>query len=276
MMILLVACGSKKADKYCTHCGSGMAKSDAFCSECGGAVAGDISSSSTSSVSTTITAASTTSTEATAAPTKATTKKPAPTTAKPTTAKPTTTAHKHTYSTKYVCTGCGEIDKSHAYEYLREWVKQNGKVEADVVSIREYLNGSTDNTVWVYGIYYSAQTDNIAVQVDFFDHNDLTNSFIVDIDLSSKTKKFPYWSKYGDPLGNPLEAAYGVIDGKTYTENSPISWDTYTGSENPFAKNDFFENTRKFVKDAILFLDGFLILYVPEIDIKDIGFEIFE
>ena len=55
MMISLVACGNQAADKYCTHCGKGMARSDSFCPECGTAVGGEISTSSTDGTSETTT-----------------------------------------------------------------------------------------------------------------------------------------------------------------------------------------------------------------------------
>lgn len=262
LLMTLTACENEKAEKYCWNCGEGITKEASFCPSCGteqGATG------STTTTSTTV--------KTTANPKVTTTKKPVTTTQKPTTKAttapiPTTTIHTHTY-VNYVCSGCGTVDKSCAYEYLTEWVKKNGKVHGEFVSVYEYDYDHEDNTTWQYGISYSASMDYLYVSSAFYDDNNERNNLNIIIYLSSKTKNFDYQSSAGTTQ-NRLAYAKGKIDGKTYTTNSPITCEEYDGVLSN--RSIFLEDIRIMAKVAILFLDDYLTRMVPEIDIKDIGF----
>ena len=176
MVFSLVACGSDgKAEKYCWNCGEGISKSDSFCGHCGTDVSNkttdssketestDVSSKDVESKPSTSTTTASKSTTSTVTASKTTTSKPA-TTSKPTASKPTTstttskpTTHTHSYS-KYVCTGCGAVDKSHAYEYLIEWVKTNGTEEYGDF---EYRFKGKNNTADCYGLTYATDIDHL-------------------------------------------------------------------------------------------------------------------
>lgn len=284
MMISLAACGNQKADKYCTNCGSGMAKSDSFCPECGTAVGGAVTSSSVNGADEMTTATTTTTEEVTTtttnqgkpstekptttskptttiAPTTTitakpttttkvtTTKEPSTTTKKPTTT--TTTAHKHTYS-KYICTGCGEIDKAHAYEYLVEWTLQNGKTDGTQVSYL-YQNNNVK-----YGLSYNAQSDVLYV----FTAEYKNGSFVY---CSLSLDYYSYYSAIDDDT-----VLFGYLTPSQFTNSYPLSYKTYTGDNS--IKYDFIEFSRLSVNRLLEWLDWMLDRNSVGVTLSDLGF----
>ena len=171
---------------------------------------------------------------------------------------------KHTY-TDYVCSKCGTVDKSHAYEYLVEWVKKNGKVNGEYINIYEY----SDDFNYQYSISYNASGDYLYVSVlSEGDEATDTDDDYVSIDLSGKNQKFEYYCAYGY---QPTDYyTIGLIDGKTHTSNSPISCDTYYGASTK--RPWFMEYTRLSIDITIKFLRSYLQQCVPEITINDLGF----
>ena len=96
----------------------------------------------TTTVTTTTQAPTATKKKSTTTKKKTTTTKKKTTTTKKrttTTAKP---VHQHSY-TNYVCTGCGAIDKTHSFEYLSNWLIDNGTVEGNYACIE--FNPKADN-----------------------------------------------------------------------------------------------------------------------------------
>ncbi len=174
---------------------------------------------------------------------------------------------KHAY-VDYVCSKCGEVDKSHAYEYLVEWIMQNGKTRGEYIGIHEY----SDDFNYQYGISYSASGDYLYVSVlSEGDQDTNSDDDYVSIDLSGKNQKFEYYCAYGY---QPTDYyTIGLINGKTHTSNSPISCDTYYGDSSK--RTWFMEYTRLSVDIAIKFLRSYLEQNVPEITINDLGFENF-
>ena len=288
MMISLVACGNQKADKYCTSCGSGMAKSDSFCPECGTAVGGAVTSSSANDAdekttatttkttivkqdkpsitkpTTTTAKPTTTTTTATAGSTTATTTtKPTTTTAttaKPTTTKTTTattTSHKHTYS-KYVCTGCGEIDKTHAYEYLIEWIKVYGTADGSHINF-DYYDNSDEYTR--YSLTYDASDKRLYVNKGCY-HN--KNYFYSCLRLDNNSSYISFMDC----------EVVAYIDPSEFTSNSPLTKTQYSGlSDN---KWDMIELARLSTIELIEWLDWLLNGYKVGVTIKDLGFTSYE
>lgn len=58
---------------------------------------------------------------------------------------------------KFKYTNCGTIDKSHSYEYLIEWIKENGSTYGSKTEVN-YVSGSD-----TYSLQYSAQYNNMIV-----------------------------------------------------------------------------------------------------------------
>ena len=170
----------------------------------------------------------------------------------------------HSYS-NYKCTKCGEVDKTHAYGYLVEYVKKNGKVKGEYVYINEYSN----DFLTQYSINYSASGNYLYVSV--LNDNDSSTSSDdgwIAIYIRENSQKFQYCCQYGyQPAANE---AYGFINGSTYTTNSPVSCDTYYGNSNE--RTWFMEYTRISINLALAFLDDYIDQCVPGITIKDLGF----
>ena len=226
MILTLVSCGKQTADKYCTHCGNGMAKNDSFCAACGGAV-GEVDSSSTTTESTTTTTT--------------------------TTAKTTTTAHQHTYS-KYVCTGCGEVDKAHAYEYLLEWTKENGETDG-IITTWHYVQGDFD-----LSFFYETQYDRLLFCVGVY-QDDIQLFTSLALDTHSYTIVYEGTEKY---------ELIGFIPANEFTSKSPISYTKYNGNES--AKDDFIEYSRDTINRVIESLDFVLKNENIGITLSDLGF----
>ena len=279
MMVLLASCVNQTADKYCTHCGNGMGKDDSFCPECGTAVAGAVSPSSTtdtteSTTTTTATKPTTTTTTTTKNPTTTTTKKhtTTTTTAKHTTttaatttttttttttqpAATTTTAHNHTYS-EYVCTGCGEIDKSHAYDWLIELVKREGTAYSIAIDFDIFGDES------LFLSYYPSD-DYLVILSRHLDEDGEFNFASLDL------KTFYYGVSYKEKS----RVATGFLDAENFTENSPLTDVRYTGPSD--GKYSYIEYTRS---TLVLFVTALEAIadQTPGMTIDDLGFSSWE
>lgn len=235
-----------------------------------------IAKSTTTTNKTTVTKPTTTTTK------KASTTKPTTTTTttkKITTATPTTT-HKHSYTKKvapatctekgyntftcpcghsytadyvepthmyknYVCSVCGVVDKEHAYEYLVEWVKNNGEVDGSDVKLI-YQDGDR------FIVNYSAQYDNLSVIASCFYEGEFLFSSI-------QLDSFYYGVTYGNNKEYDLN---GYLKASQFTPSSPISYVKYTGDES--LKFDYIE----FARETLVELVDRFVWFLEE---KDIG-----
>lgn len=163
----------------------------------------------------------------------------------------------HSY-TKYKCTKCGTVDKAHTYEYLVEWVKQNGEVSGEYISVTTWVFDSSSST---FSISYSASGNYLSASITF------DEEFIL-IDLSSADNKFDYYCSYNN---NEIKA-YGKIDGNTYTDTrSPISCDRYYGVREMRPK--FMTWAKNALWLTVGCLNSYIETHIPEISINDLGFK---
>jgi hypothetical protein len=156
----------------------------------------------------------------------------------------------HNYS-NYKCTKCGTIDKSHAYEYLIAWVKQNGTTNGSYTQFK-YQAGST-----TYALSYSAQYDSLSIT-----RSEPYNGVFVYASVSLDS------FFYGCTLGD--REMCGYITPNTFTSNSAISYTTYKGDA--ASRNDMVELSRLSINSLIEWLDWCLNAYDVGITIKDLGF----
>lgn len=159
-------------------------------------------------------------------------------------------APSHRYS-NYRCTECEAVDKSHAYEYLTAWVKENGIASGEYVEF-EFI--SDDCT---YGISYSAQSDYLFA----FRMDDVTYSSIA---LDSYYYGCTYFGDY-----NEYEIC-GFLTPGTFTYNTALSHTRYIGdaSSLPIVA----ELARAEVCDLLDWLDWCLMNYYTGLTVKDLGF----
>ena len=294
MILSLVACGNSddKAEKYCWNCGEGISKAASFCDHCGTAVKDINTESENNSTNTTsnndVSSDNTISSEPTTSSTP--TASSEPTTTASSTPTPTTPTHTHSYSknvtpatctkqgyttytcscgdtykdnytnpshsySKYKCTSCGMVDKSHAYEYLVEWVKENGTVDGSYIAYI-YSNGGE-----IYKLGYDAQYDYIYV----------SKSYVYDGDFVYSNLSLDSYS-YLVALGE-LEL-FGYLSASSFTSTSPITWVEYEGD--PSLKYDFVEYSRLALGQLVEWLDWLLETRNIGISISDLGFTSFQ
>ncbi len=168
---------------------------------------------------------------------------------------------KHTY-TDYVCSKCGTVDKSHAHEYLVEYIKKNGTVKGEYINIYEYHNDLQ------CGISYQSGSGAYVSVLKSGDNGDDSDTQYVSVDLISKNQKFKAYCSYGY---NPVDTqALFELDGKTFTSNSPITCTNYDGDSSN--RPNFMEYSRQGIDLALSFLENYLIEKSVGITLADLGF----
>lgn len=156
----------------------------------------------------------------------------------------------HNYK-NYLCTSCGQIDKSHAYDYLISYVKENGTTYGSYTTIEYAANGGT------YKLSYSASYGNLSVQRIYSTNNTFgMNAIYLD----------SYF--YGTTLGDYEIAGY--LTPSTFTANSAITYTKYAGPVN--LCQDVLELARVSCCDLLDWLTWYLSTYNVGITIADLGF----
>ena len=158
----------------------------------------------------------------------------------------------------YKCSKCGKIEPNHSYDYLKKWLLKNGEVNGEFVKIDYYH--SEDKIL--YSLGYDSSEDYVAFSSVENDMNFL-------LDLSNPNQKYTYFCTYGK---QPYQVEVrGTIDASTFTDNSPLPCDHYTGSSSD--RTYYVDHTRYFANRIISYMDYFFKSYEVGITIKDIGFK---
>lgn len=246
-MSSFTACVEEKAEKYCSSCGEGITKLAVYCEHCGAAVSDDkIESEDNLSDNTTSIESKGEETSKPAETSKPTeTSRPAQTSKPTETSKSSAPTHTHSYSkkvtaatcvekgyttytcscgdtyvsdytnlashsySKYVCTVCGVVEKTNAYEYLKEWVKTNGTPGSD--GTINYIFEGKNNSAKNMGIRYSADLD--AINIWHFDATSGRSAF-----FCIYLDEYYYGFTFAD------DKIYGYINAGTYTKNTTLSY----------------------------------------------------
>ena len=156
----------------------------------------------------------------------------------------------HDYS-NYKCTKCGIIDKTHAYEYLIVWVKENGSTNGGYTEFNYKTSTSS------YSLSYSAQYNNLSVQRSGY-YGDSYTFTSLHLDTCF----------YGTIFDN-IEMC-GYISPQSFTSNTAISYQRYNGDSS--TKPYMAELARANICDLIDWLDWCLGANDIGITIKDLGF----
>jgi len=156
------------------------------------------------------------------------------------------------------------VQEKNAYQILIEALKKDGDVNGDCVSFTHTSDGYQYSVVYNSTKNY-AYVSVLAVGSTPNDRND--DSYIL-IDLSG-AGTFKYASYYG----NTICYGEGLIDGSSYSDNSPLPMSTYQG--NSSQRYWFTEEARLMANCALTFLSDFINQCIPEITIKDLGFKNF-
>ena len=296
----LGACGNnEKAEKYCWSCGEGISKDVAFCEHCGAAVNNEKNESedatSDNSSSTEI------KNEESSIPTES---------YKPTTSsKPSTPTHTHSFSktvtaatctqkgyttytcscgdtykddyinsshsySKYKCTKCGQLDKTHSYEILINWILENGKNENDycIVEIDDasaIVYQKAYNYVYLQGTWFNAYNPINNTYEDFF------------IQIPGKiSNQYYFYGEYIDVKADKtLLELDGYLNPKTFNANSSLSYNNFSNFTD-YSDSIYKEANRLMFVDIIKYSDLMLQgklggLSNSGLTIKDLGFSNF-
>lgn len=171
------------------------------------------------------------------------------------------TERQHSFNSDYVCTRCGEVDRSHAYEYLIKQLKKHGTLNGNTYSF-DYVDGSYQASV-VYDSQYNYAYVSIFDVGNTVDSRD-DDTYIL-IDLSGKGSD-TYAAYYGD-LAYTCE---GVIDGAVFSSKAKLEMTSYQGSQGK--KTWFNKRIQEMADWTLSFLADFLSQCVPAINMKDLGF----
>lgn len=157
----------------------------------------------------------------------------------------------HSYS-NYRCTKCSAVDKTHAYEYLVSWVKQNYTSSNEKLYLVEQNIGDAECRLG-----YS-KSDRILVAAIGGPNGALAQIVFNDYEFTYR---------------NELSGceAYGTIKNSTYVKNGSLSSFNYYGPSS--LKTKYRDYTESMVGNIVSWLDLFISSNVPGIDIKDIGFK---
>lgn len=157
----------------------------------------------------------------------------------------------HSYS-QYVCTKCKAVDKSHAYEYLVEWVKKNGEPDGAYMCINIWLpNGEMGS------VNYSANGDYVYISLSYYDNEDFCNFMIHLDDGAYRAYKEDYY------VG-------GYLPMSTYTSSSALPYKEYVGPDK--LELDMAEYARDGISKLVKWFDGYLDSINIGITIADLGF----
>ena len=163
----------------------------------------------------------------------------------------------HSY-TKYKCTKCGAVDKSHTYEYLVEWVKTNGTKNGENI---EYIYEGKNNPNDRYGLTYFSK-DNYLAAWHFSEVISGVYSHIT-IDLNSGFYAYYF---YDDKL-------YGTINKTQYSNSTTL---TYFKSEcNRYTPAQLLPTAKSSIDVVLNSLEVFLLQKHPSITLYDLGFKSF-
>ncbi len=158
---------------------------------------------------------------------------------------------------KYVCAKCGTVDKSHAYEYLIEWVKANGTQEGDSI---EYIFEGKNNPADCYGLTYLVNNDYLYIW-RYYASNGYSSYTAIALDI--------YY--YGFSFAN--DWIYGDISPSTYTRNTSL---TYNSSDcHVLTPEKLLPTAKSSVDLLIVTFRSFLNENNFNITIADLGFKSF-
>ena len=179
--------------------------------------------------------------------------------------KSATPKHIHKYE-DYVCS-CGAVDTANAYEYLKEWLLENGEVDGSFVSIYEQ-DGNYNNTS--YSLNYNASTDYLYVTQGYF------NAYNEDEYVWTKIQLDNYefiLSVAEDDENMYRDFVEGTLNATTFTDTTPLRVTDY--NETDFSYNTMTSEARISVCEILTWFDNFLYENNLGITIADLGFESF-
>lgn len=213
-----------------------------------------------------------------------TTKKKTPTTTKKattTTKKATTTAkssHTHSY-VNYVCTGCGGIDKAHSFEYLSNWLTENGEVQGDHAKVSFNPKANDPSVDCEIGIqYYPESMDSDeTIAVVYYEHEYQSDVYFHTMLFLYKDDTECYYISQGGFYDVEEYHLDGSFSKAKHTTKRPISYSYDTCVlAHPYATvNDMVGGVRIDINNTLIGVGELLKQRKVGITLADLGFTSF-
>ena len=161
-------------------------------------------------------------------------------------------------------------DMDDLYEYLKEFVIENGTINGDYCYISEPADLYGGLNADDFSLYYWGDTGTI----EFCLHRVIDDTFSINFYLlipETYTGKYEYISSYYyRDSGEPYYEARGTITAKEFTESYPLNCSKYTGDKEQ--QNDFMELSRLGICEMLSCLKEFLKVEKLDYSFKDLGF----
>lgn len=180
----------------------------------------------------------------------------------------------HKYE-NYKCSMCGAIDKEHTYDYLKNWIKENGKTEGQLCEIvttsENYYNCET-------ALIYQAQNDSIIFHLSYLYEELLCSTYVY---LDKISDAYLYSSViYIVEDGITARKITGKIKCNGFTDKTPLTYDSYTSEIDVALTNNSLELARVDLSILLLGIEAILTgdegsLCDSGLRLSDLGFDKF-
>lgn len=160
------------------------------------------------------------------------------------------TTASHQYQ-NYICTSCGNVDKTHAYEYLINWTIANGTANGIYSEVQYWYSDQC------FAIYYNTNEQHLAIELSFTSND---QAFYSSVFLND----YYYTTKFDN------NRIAGFLNAATFTSNTSLTYTSYSGDES--VKQDIAELAIAAICDMLDLLDWYLVENDVGINIADLGF----
>lgn len=167
----------------------------------------------------------------------------------------TKSTHVHRY-VDFVC-NCGKTDRWGAYYYLEDWLMENGEIDGSYVEYNVY----DDYYDIAYSLTYNFNNDYLYISTYWY------NSYDDFVFTQIRLDNYRYFHCIG---GNAYDDYItGILKAKTFTKNSPITYDDYNDSYYYLLD----DSARSDVCDLLNWFDEFIYEQDLDISLYALGFE---
>ena len=144
----------------------------------------------------------------------------------------------HTYE-NYKCIDCGQVDKQNVYPYLVNWILENGETDGNYCTIE------TIDDEYRYTINYDKKYETVTLNVNIYQKSTDDYFFYTSLAIPKISDKYTYYSSLTNVSKNSFAWKYsGTIDCHSFTENTPLSYDSFYSDIFSSPDNNNLETTR--------------------------------
>lgn len=144
----------------------------------------------------------------------------------------------HTFE-KYKCVICGQVDEQHTYQYLVYWILEHGTTNGNYCSI------VTNDGEYMYSINYDKKYDTVTLDTSVYNKSSYEYFFNTSIAIPKISNTYTYYSSLKNLSENSFAWKYsGKIQSNSFTETTPLSYDTFDSDISAQPDNNNIETSR--------------------------------